>query len=76
MAERLTENEWQARTTEQAGLAIGEWLLAGNKLKWRVEQLTRADLAAMASNAISRYIQLRQDRESEGKLSPWFEQDV
>jgi hypothetical protein len=60
----VTDNEWQAHVTREAAKAIGEWLEARGvgRLAKPIASLTMADLEAMASNAISRWIVLQSQR--------------
>jgi hypothetical protein len=60
----MTEDEWQAHVTREAAKAMGDWLEArgAGKLRSPIASLTLADLEAMASNAISRWIVLQSER--------------
>jgi hypothetical protein len=60
----MTHDEWQAQVTREAAGAIGRWLEArgAGKLGSPIASLTMADLEAMASNAISRWIVLQSER--------------
>ncbi len=63
----MTHDEWQAHVTREAAKEIGRWLEArgAGKLKSPIASLTMADLEAMASNAISRFIVLASQRIAE-----------
>jgi len=52
----MTDDEWQAHVTREAGKAIGEWLEGRGGLHQPIRCLTMADLEAMAQNAISVFI--------------------
>ena len=54
----MTEDEWQAHVTREAGREIGGWLEARGRLDRPIRSLTLRDLEAMADNAISRFIVL------------------
>ena len=58
----MTADEWQAFVTREAALEIGTWLEGHGKLAVPVSALTLADLEAMASAAICRFILLGSDR--------------
>lgn len=60
----MTDNEWQAHVTREAAREIGRWLEArgAGKLRNPIASLTMADLEAMASNAVSRWIVLQSER--------------
>jgi hypothetical protein len=60
----MTDDEWQAHVTREAAQEIGRWLEArgAGKLRSPIASLTMADLEAMASNAISRWIVLQSER--------------
>ena len=60
----MTDDEWQAHVTREAAREIGEWLAGkGDGLLRRpVASLTMADLEAMATCAISRWIVLQSQR--------------
>ena len=62
MAERVTNDEWQAHVTREAAKAIGEWLEGRGRLHQPIRVLKLAELDAMASNAISRFIVLASHR--------------
>lgn len=53
---------WQAQVTREAALEIGKWLEARGRLHQPIANLSLADLEAMASNAISRWIVLQSQR--------------
>ena len=58
----MTADEWQAFVTREAAMEIGRWLEGHGKLAVPVSALTLADLEAMASVAICRFILLGSDR--------------
>ena len=58
----MTADEWQACVTREAAKEIGRWLEGRGRLAAPVSALTLADLEAMASVAISRFILLGSDR--------------
>ncbi len=60
----MTEDEWQAHVTREAAKAIGDWLEARGvgKLRSPIASLTMADLEALASNAVSRWIVVQSER--------------
>ena len=60
--EPVTDDEWQAHVTHEAGKAIGEWLNARGNLQQPIRSLTMRDLEAMAQNAISQFIVLTSRR--------------
>ena len=62
MAELMTNDEWQAYVTREAAKAIGEWLEGRGRLHQSIRVLKLAELEAMASNAISRFIVLASQR--------------
>ena len=65
MAQRLTamnSDEWQAHVTREAAKAMGEWLEGRGRLHQPIAALSMADLEAMATNAISRFVVLGMER--------------
>ncbi len=62
MAQLVTNDEWQAYVTREAAKAIGEWLEGRGRLHQPIRVLKLAELEAMASNAISRFIVLASHR--------------
>ena len=58
----MTADEWQAFVTREAATEIGRWLEGHGKLAAPVSTLTLADLEAMASVVICRFILLGSDR--------------
>lgn len=54
----MTADEWQAHVTREAAQEIGRWLEARGRLDRPIASLGVADLDAMASVAISRFIVL------------------
>ncbi|MBF0093039.1 MAG: hypothetical protein HQL34_00685 [Alphaproteobacteria bacterium] len=49
---------WQAHVTREAAMEIGRWLEGRGQLHLPIRCLTMADLEAMATNAISRFVVL------------------
>ena len=62
MAEPVTSDEWQAWVTREAATAMGQWLEGRGRLHQPIAALTLADLEAMASTAISRFVVLGSER--------------
>ena len=58
----MTSDEWQAHMTREAAKAIGTWLEGRGRLHQPIASLTLADLEAMATNAISRFVVLGMER--------------
>lgn len=58
----MTSEEWQAHVTREAAKAIGEWLEGRGRLNQPIASLTMADLEAMASNAIARFVAMGAER--------------
>jgi len=58
----MTDDEWQAHVTREAAKEVGKWLEGRGRLSQPIAALTMADLEAMASNAISRFIVLASQR--------------
>lgn len=60
----MTDDEWQRHITHEAAREIGEWLAGkgDGQLRRPVASLTMADLGAMATCAISRWIVLQSER--------------
>ncbi|MFN4282332.1 MAG: hypothetical protein ACK4NA_06810 [Alphaproteobacteria bacterium] len=58
----MTNDEWQAHVTREAAKEVGKWLEGRGRLSQPIAALTMADLEAMASNAISRFIVLASQR--------------
>jgi hypothetical protein len=58
----VTADEWQAFVTREAAQEIGRWLEGHGRLGAPVSSLTLADLEAMASVAICRFVLLGSDR--------------
>jgi len=54
----MTPDEWQAHVTREAAKEIGKWLEARGRLDRPIASLRLADLDAMASLAISRFVVL------------------
>ena len=58
----MTGDEWQAWVTREAAKAMGQWLEGRGRLHQPIAALTLADLEAMASTAISRFVVLGSER--------------
>ena len=58
----MTAEEWQAFVTREAAMEVGRWLDGHGRLAVPVSALTLADLEAMASAAICRFVLLGSDR--------------
>ena len=58
----MNSDEWQAHVTREAAKAMGEWLDGRGRLHQPIAALSMADLEAMASNAISRFVVLGMER--------------
>lgn len=58
----MTADQWHRHVTEEASLAIGRWLEARGRLDRSIASLTRPELEAMATAAISRFIVLASER--------------
>ena len=58
----MTSEEWQAHVTREAAKAVGEWLEGRGRLNQPIASLTMADLEAMASNAIARFVTMEAER--------------
>ncbi len=58
----MAPDEWQAQVTREAAREIGRWLESRGRLGAPLSSLTLADLDAMASAAISRFIVLGSQR--------------
>ena len=58
----MTPDEWQAHVTREAAREIGRWLEGRGKLAAPVSSLTLADLEAMATAAICRFVLLGSER--------------
>lgn len=54
----MTADEWQAHITREAARAIGQWLEGRGRLHQPIAALTMADLEAMATHAIARFVVL------------------
>jgi hypothetical protein len=54
----MSPDEWQANVTREAAKEIGKWLEAHGRLDRPIASLRLAELDAMASVAISRFIVL------------------
>jgi len=54
----MTADEWQAHVTLEAAKAIGQWLEGRGRLHQPIAALTMADLEAMATYAIARFVVL------------------
>ena len=58
----MRAEQWQAHVTTEAALAMGRWLEARERLDQPIRSLTRRDLEAMATAAISRFLVLAAER--------------
>ena len=58
----MIDDEGQAHVTREAAKEVGKWLEGRGRLSQPIAALTMADLEAMASNAISRFIVLASQR--------------
>ena len=58
----MTDDEWQAHVTREAAKAIGTWLEGRGRLHQPIAALTIAELEAMATNAICRFVVLGSQR--------------
>jgi hypothetical protein len=58
----VTNDEWHGHATREAAKAIGEWLEGRGRLHQSIRDLKMAELDAMASSAISRFIVLASAR--------------
>lgn len=58
----MTPDTWQAFVTRQAAEEIGRWLEARGRLDRPIASLTRGELEAMATAAISRFVVLASQR--------------
>jgi hypothetical protein len=58
----MTPDEWQAHVTREAAREMGRWLEGRGRLAAPVSSLTLADLEAMASAAICRFVLLGSER--------------
>jgi len=52
----VTGEAWQAQVTGEAARAVGAWLEARGRLHKPIASLTRSDLEAIATAAISRFV--------------------
>ena len=58
----MTPDEWQAHIAREAAREIGRWLEGRGRLGAPVSSLTLADLEAMASAAICRFVVMGSER--------------
>ena len=58
----MTPDAWQAQVTREAAREIGRWLERRGRFGAPVSSLTLADLEAMASAAISRFVVMGSER--------------
>ncbi len=56
------EDQWQKHVTQEAAKAMGDWLEGRGGLHRPIASLTMADLEAMATGAISRFVVLGSER--------------
>lgn len=52
----MGDDEWQAHVTREAARSVGRWLEGRGRLSQPIASLTLADLEAMATNAITRFV--------------------
>lgn len=55
-------DQWQAHVTREAAKAIGQWLEGRGRLHQPIAALTLAELEAIATSAISRFVVLASQR--------------
>ena len=58
----MTNDQWQAHVTREAAKAIGQWLEGRGRLHQPIAALTMAELEALATGAISRFVVLASQR--------------
>jgi len=58
----MTSDQWQAHVTREAAKAIGQWLEGRGRLHQPIAALTMAELEALATSAISRFVVLASQR--------------
>ena len=58
----MNSDEWQVHVTREAAKAMGKWLEGRGRLHQPIAALSMADLEAMATNAISRFVVLGMER--------------
>ena len=58
----MTSDQWQAYVTREAAKAIGQWLEGRGRLHQPIAALTMAELEALATSAISRFVVLASQR--------------
>ena len=58
----MNSDQWQAHVTHEAAKAMGKWLEGRGRLHQPIAALSMADLEAMATNAISRFVVLGMER--------------
>ncbi|MCX7366313.1 MAG: hypothetical protein NTV97_31480 [Alphaproteobacteria bacterium] len=58
----MNSDEWQAHVTHEAAKAMGKWLEGRGRLHQPIAALSMADLEAMATDAISRFVVLGMER--------------
>ena len=58
----MTDDEWLTHVTREAAKEIGTWLEARGRLHQSIRVLTMAELEALASAAIARYVVLASHR--------------
>jgi len=52
----MTDEAWQAHVTGEAARAVGAWLEGRGRLHQPIRSLTMADIEAIATAAISRFV--------------------
>jgi hypothetical protein len=65
MRDGMNSDQWQKHVTQESAMAMGAWLEGRGGLQRPIASLTMADLEAMASNAISRFVVLGSQRLTE-----------
>ena len=58
----MTSDQWQAHATREAAKAIGRWLEGRGRLHQPIAALAMAELEALATSAISRFLVLASHR--------------
>ena len=58
----MSSDQWQAHVTREAAKAIGQWLEGRGRLNQPIATLTMAELEAMTTAAISRFLVLASQR--------------
>lgn len=58
----MTGDAWQAHVSREAARAVGAWLEARGRLHQPIRSLTMAELEAIATAAIGRFVVLASER--------------